>query len=59
MNIVMVSSEVSPFSKSGGMGDVVAALSTGLAAQKNTVLVVSPRYAGIEKSTLVPTNIEV
>jgi starch synthase len=42
--IVLVSSEVAPFSKSGGLGDVCAALATGLAAAGERVVTVSPWY---------------
>lgn len=47
MDIVMVASEVAPFSKSGGMGDVVGALSASLAAGGHSVLTVSPRYGSV------------
>ncbi|MBT3220077.1 MAG: glycogen synthase [Proteobacteria bacterium] len=48
MNILFVSSEVSPFSTSGGMGAVCGALSTALARRGHRVAVVSPGYSGIE-----------
>jgi starch synthase len=45
MNLLFVSSEVTPFSKSGGLADVVGALSRKMAAQGHRVLVVSPAYS--------------
>lgn len=59
MHVVMVSSEVAPFSKSGGMGDVVGALSTALAAAGHDVITVSPRYASIAADDLTPTGVVV
>lgn len=56
MDVVMVASEVTPFSKSGGMGDVVAALSAALARAGHTVLTVSPRYGCVDPVPLVPTG---
>lgn len=44
MNILFVSSEVAPFAKSGGLGDVGAALPRALAAQGHDVRVVLPMY---------------
>lgn len=44
MNIVFVSAEVSPWSKTGGLGDVVGALPIALAARGHKVMSVSPRY---------------
>ena len=47
MKIVHVASEISPFSKSGGLADVVGALPGALAAAGHEVWTVSPRYAGV------------
>ena len=44
MRILLASSEVYPFSKTGGLGDVVGALPEALAKQGCEVLVVSPWY---------------
>jgi len=44
MNILSVSAEVAPFSRTGGMGDVCGALPRALAARGNRVVTVSPRY---------------
>ncbi len=48
MRVVQVSSEIVPFSKTGGMGDVVGALASSLAARGHTVLTVSPAYGNID-----------
>lgn len=45
MRIVQVSSEVVPFSKSGGLADVVGALGPALAAHGHQVMTVSPWYS--------------
>lgn len=44
-DIVFVSSEVAPWSKTGGLGDVTGALPKALAARGHRVMVVAPRYA--------------
>src|SRR5512140_928516 len=48
MEILFVSSEVAPWSKTGGLGDVGGALPRALADRGNAVTVVSPRYGGID-----------
>ncbi len=50
MKISMVSSESVPFSKSGGLADVVGALSTALAALGDDVRVILPLYGSIDAS---------
>ena len=57
MKICMVSSESVPFSKSGGLADVVGALSKALASLDEEVLVVLPHY-GFMTDELIPTDIE-
>src|SRR5208283_3847891 len=47
MNILFVSSEVAPFAKVGGLGDVAAALPKQLAADGHDVRVFVPMYARI------------
>jgi starch synthase len=51
MNILSVSSEVAPFSRTGGMGDVCGALPRALAMRGNRAVTVSPRY-GRERDNL-------
>ena len=48
MDILLVSSEVAPWSKTGGLGDVAGALPRALAARGHGVSVVSPRYYTID-----------
>lgn len=43
-NIVFVTSESAPYSKTGGLGDVCGSLPIALAARGHRVMVVSPRY---------------
>lgn len=54
MNILMVSSESVPFSKSGGLADVVGALSFSLAEKKNSVKVFMPLYGFIDSKGFEP-----
>ena len=44
MRILMVSSEIKPFSKTGGMGEVVFSLSKELAALGNELILLCPLY---------------
>lgn len=48
MKIAFVSSEVLPFSKTGGLADVVYSLGKELAKAKNKVIIVSPFYSSIK-----------
>lgn len=48
MNILMVTSETVPFSKSGGLADVVGALSSALASEGHNVKVFMPMYSFID-----------
>lgn len=48
IDVLFVASEVAPFSKSGGLGDVMGALPNALAARGHAVAVVTPRYGGID-----------
>jgi starch synthase len=45
--ILMIASEATPFAKTGGLADVIGALSATLAAQGERVAVLMPRYRGI------------
>ncbi len=47
MRILLASSEVHPYSKTGGLADMVGALSKSLARSGNHVNVVTPLYRGI------------
>ena len=49
MKILFVASEAAPFAKTGGLGDVIAALPRALAARGHEVLVVLPRYGSIDE----------
>jgi starch synthase len=50
MNILIVSSEMTPFAKTGGLADVVGALPAALQAQGHTVWVVMPKYSKIDSA---------
>ena len=49
MKLLLASSELHPYSKSGGLADMVAALAKTLAAAGHQVGVVTPLYRGIRK----------
>ena len=53
MRVLFVASEGLPFSKTGGLADVVEALPKALAAQGHEVAVVLPRYRGTEAAAVV------
>eukprot|EP00242_Pyramimonas_sp_CCMP2087_P003544 CAMPEP_0198231322 /NCGR_PEP_ID=MMETSP1445-20131203/115142_1 /TAXON_ID=36898 /ORGANISM="Pyramimonas sp., Strain CCMP2087" /LENGTH=618 /DNA_ID=CAMNT_0043911931 /DNA_START=53 /DNA_END=1909 /DNA_ORIENTATION=+ len=59
MNIVFVSTEVSPWSKTGGLGDVVGSLPEELVKRGHKVMSVSPRYDQYKGAwdTSVSTNV--
>ncbi|XP_031496069.1 granule-bound starch synthase 1, chloroplastic/amyloplastic-like [Nymphaea colorata] len=44
MTVVLVTAEVGPWSKTGGLGDVLSGLPPALAARGNRVMTVAPRY---------------
>lgn len=44
MNVVFISTEVGPWSKTGGLGDVVGGLPPALAAMGHRVMTIAPRY---------------
>jgi starch synthase len=48
VELLFVASEVAPWSKSGGLGDVAGALPRALARRGHVVSVVSPRYYAID-----------
>ena len=49
MKILLASSEVFPFSKTGGLADMVGALARALANEGHEVRVVTPLYRGIRE----------
>ena len=49
MNIVVVSSEVVPYSKTGGLADVAGALPSALSRQGCTVSVITPLYGSVDR----------
>jgi len=53
LRILMVASEAYPFSKTGGLADVTAALPKALGRLGHDVTLITPRYRGIEAGTLV------
>lgn len=55
LDIVFVSAEVAPWSKTGGLGDVVGSLPIALAKRGHRVMVVAPRQAAL-KLIFVPAN---
>ena len=52
MKILMVTSEAVPYAKTGGLADMVSALSINLAKLGHDVRIVIPRYYSIDKSDL-------
>ncbi len=49
MNILMVSAEMAPFAKVGGLGDVVDSLADALARRRHDVRVVIPLYGDLDR----------
>lgn len=54
MKILMVSAEVVPFAKTGGLADAVTALAGNLSNQGHEVKIVMPRYYKIDRKDLTP-----
>jgi starch synthase len=59
MRILFVASEGLPFSKTGGLADVVEALPKALVAQGHEVAVVLPRYRGTKATTVVMPSLTI
>jgi hypothetical protein len=61
MKILLASSEVHPFSKTGGLADMVGALGKALAAAGHEVAIVTPLYRGIRErfTNIQPTEYRV
>ncbi|HZX48389.1 MAG TPA: glycogen synthase GlgA [Nitrospirota bacterium] len=51
MNILYCTPEVTPFSKTGGLGDVAGSLPKALSATGCDVRIITPKYSGISDST--------
>ena len=58
MNILLASSEVFPFSKTGGLADMAGALGKALAEDGHNVTIVTPLYRGIREKhrSIKPTE---
>ncbi len=52
MRILFLSSEVAPYSKTGGLGDVAGSLPWAMSARGHHVRVVSPLYRGVSRANL-------
>src|SRR5580704_19160104 len=59
VRILFVASEGLPFSKTGGLADVVEALPKALVAQGHEVAVVLPRYRGTKTSAVVKPSLTI
>ncbi|XP_024402880.1 granule-bound starch synthase 1, chloroplastic/amyloplastic [Physcomitrium patens] len=61
MSIIFVAAEVAPWSKTGGLGDVLGGLPPALAARGHRVMTVSPRYDQYKDAwdTSTPTEITI
>src|SRR5918993_3189712 len=55
LRILMIASEAQPFSKTGGLADVAAALPKALGRLGHDVTVVTPRYRGVIDGPVVAT----
>ena len=63
LRIVIVSSEISPFSKSGGLADVSDKLAVALARLGHRVMTVAPLYVALPQASgpyrgVTPTNVK-
>jgi starch synthase len=59
MRILFVASEGLPFSKTGGLADVVEALPQALVAKGHEVAVVLPKYRGTKAATIVLPSVTI
>ncbi|MBP7297338.1 MAG: glycogen/starch synthase, partial [Acidobacteria bacterium] len=59
MDVLMVSAEVAPLSKVGGLADVVGALPRALVAEGVRVSVMTPAYGQIDRSKLPEPPVKV
>src|SRR3954468_2581787 len=51
MNILMIAGEVAPYAKTGGLGEVMAALPKAVRRLGHDVRVFMPRYGAIDRQT--------
>ena len=58
MNVLLASSELFPYSKTGGLADMVAALGKALAVDGHRVRIVTPLYRGIREKHPGITRLE-
>src|SRR6202165_5400208 len=59
LRILFAASEGLPFSKTGGLADVIEALPKALAAQGHEVAVVLPRYRGIKTTAVLMPSLTI
>lgn len=59
LSVLLVSPEVAPFSKTGGLGDVAGALARSLGRLGHEVALVTPRYQGIDAGAHVAAHLEI
>ncbi|XP_077247493.1 granule-bound starch synthase 1, chloroplastic/amyloplastic-like [Tasmannia lanceolata] len=59
MNLIFVGSEVAPWSKTGGLGDVLGGLPPAMAANGHRVMTVTPRYDQYKDSWDTSVTVEV
>src|SRR5271170_2098381 len=59
MRVLFVASEGLPFSKTGGLADVIEALPKALVAQGHEVAVLLPRYRGTQAKTVALNSMTV
>src|SRR5215469_16662395 len=52
MKILMVTSEAVPYAKTGGLADMVSALSISLASLGHEIKIIIPRYYSVDRSKL-------
>src|SRR5688572_16602326 len=55
LRILMIASEAQPFSKTGGLADVAAALPKALGRLGHDVTLVTPRYRGVTDGPVIAT----
>ncbi|KAF3789343.1 Starch synthase 2 [Nymphaea thermarum] len=56
MNVILISAECAPWSKTGGLADVAGALPKALARRGHRVMVVTPRYGDYHEAKYVGGN---